>query len=245
MAAAFQDASCVYIVLEFVQGGPFDARLRDHGRVAPKAAAFYAAQVVLVLEVLHSQHYVYRDLKPANLVFDLKGYLKVCDFGLTKSVATGLCTTLCGTPDYMAPEILRKERYGIAVDWWALGVLLCEMLTGKTPFVADDPLATYHNILQHTIGRSLSDIQTTPKACVRALLTVAPTQRLGVLPNVRKHKFFKKINWKALLRRDVAPPHDPYVSSDADTSNFDEFEDSRSESHPCDFQGADPFADFS
>lgn len=242
LACAFHDEARVYLVLEFVQGGPFDTRLRGEGALSVGEASFYAAQIVLVLEYLHAIDYIYRDLKPDNLLFDMAGYVKLTDFGFAKK--TTFTKTLCGTPDYMAPEIIQRTGYGKAVDWWALGVVLCEMLTGSTPFVADSHDATYDAILKFK-PRWPSDLKGHGKAIVKSFITKSPDARLGA-GRIKGQPFFKAINWDQLIRRQLQAPHTPFVNFPDDTSNFDEYPDSKDPPVPlCIEQGEqDPFADF-
>mmetsp|Transcript_23359 Transcript_23359/g.69975 ORF Transcript_23359/g.69975 Transcript_23359/m.69975 type:complete len:310 (+) Transcript_23359:1-930(+) len=177
MAVAFDDSHYVYFVLEFVQGGPFDTRLRSEGLLKDDASAFYTAQIVHIFEYMHAKDYIYRDLKPDNLILDMTGYIKLADFGFAVYCTTQT-NTFCGTPDYLAPEIIEKNGYGKGVDWWALGIVLCEMLSGKTPFVADDPMETYKRILKNS-PRWPSALEGAGKAAVRRYLVKKPTERMG------------------------------------------------------------------
>ena len=139
---AFQDDKNLYLLLEYVIGGEFFSHLRKAGRFPNDTAKFYAAQITLVFEHLHSMMILYRDLKPENLLLDSDGNCKVTDFGFAKKVEYRTWT-LCGTPEYLAPEIILSKGHGKAVDWWALGILMYEMLAGYPPFYDEDPLGIY------------------------------------------------------------------------------------------------------
>ena len=134
------------MVLEFVQGGDLFSHLRNVGKLSIENGKFYAANVALTIEYMHSKGIVYRDLKPENLLLAHNGYLKLADFGLAK-VIENKTYTLCGTPEYLAPEMILNKGHDRAVDWWAYGVLLYEMLVGMEPFSSEDPTEVYHKIL--------------------------------------------------------------------------------------------------
>ena len=136
--------------MEFVSGGELFTYLRKEGRLPVKQACFYAAQVAIIFEYLHSKNVIYRDLKPENLLIDPKGYLKITDFGFAK-VVKGRTYTLCGTPEYLCPEILMNKGHGKGVDWWTLGVLIYEMIAGIDPFNDEDPMSIYRNILREKV----------------------------------------------------------------------------------------------
>ena len=222
MEGMAQDSRFLYIGMEFAAGGELYTYLRSIKKFPPPQACFYAAQVTLIFEHLHALNVVYRDLKPENIMLDCDGYLKLVDFGFAK-VVPERTYTLCGTPEYLAPEILHNHGHGKAVDWWTLGVLLYEMLTGVDPFNADDPMGIYENILKralHFPRRFDKDA----KSLVKHLLEPDLSKRFGNLKNgaldVKNHRFFDIINWKLIHQKGVLPPYKPAVKSVCDTSNF-------------------------
>ena len=150
MEGMTQDKRFLYIAMEYVAGGELFTYLRSVGKFSPNQACFYASHVTLMFEYLHSKNVIYRDLKPENLLIDPDGYLKLTDFGFAK-IVEGRTYTLCGTPEYLCPEILTNKGHGKGVDWWTLGILIYEMIAGIDPFNDDDPMAIYQNILRGVI----------------------------------------------------------------------------------------------
>lgn len=184
LAGTFQDARCLYMVFEFVVGGEFYTHLRNEKRLDSPSAKFYATQVILFLEYMHGQDVCYRDLKPENILLDKLGYIKVVDFGFSKKVAFKTYT-LCGTPEYMAPEIILSSGHGKGVDWWALGVLLFEMQVGQPPWIDGDenagPMGIYQQILSNRKVLYPKFIDPLAKTLIKALLEPDLTKRLGCL----------------------------------------------------------------
>ena len=163
---AFQDDKNLYLLLEYVIGGEFFSHLRKAGRFPNDTAKFYAAQITLVFEHLHSMMILYRDLKPENLLLDSDGNCKVTDFGFAKKVEYRTWT-LCGTPEYLAPEIILSKGHGKAVDWWASGILMYEMLAGYPPFYDEDPLGIYQKVRDIAMPRARARDARAPPARAR------------------------------------------------------------------------------
>lgn len=220
-----KDKSFLYMLFPYVVGGELFSYLRSSGRFNSSTTLFYTAEIVTALEYLHSLNVIYRDLKPENLMLDQEGHLKIIDFGFAKRV-TDRTWTLCGTPEYLAPEIIQSKGHNRAVDWWALGILIYEMLAGYPPFFDDNPFGIYEKILSGKIDwpRHVDQIA---KDLIKKLLVQDRNKRLGNLKNgtedVKRHRWFKSLDWEEVYQRQLKPPIVPKVSYEGDTRNFDNY----------------------
>ncbi|KAA0707789.1 Protein kinase C delta type [Triplophysa tibetana] len=218
----FQSKEHLFFVMEYLNGGDLMFHIQDKGRFDLFRATFYAAEIICGLQFLHSQGIIYRDLKLDNVMLEMNGHIKIADFGMCKEnmVGENRATTFCGTPDYIAPEILLGHKYTFSVDWWSFGVLVYEMLIGQSPFQGDDEDELFESIRMDA-PHFPRWITKESKDLLEKLFERDPTRRLGVVGNIRGHSFFKTINWPALERREVNPPFKPKVKSPNDCSNFD------------------------
>jgi len=233
---SFQDDRNLYLLMEYIIGGEFFSHLRKAGRFPNEIARFYAAQITTVFEHLHAENILYRDLKPENLLLDREGNCKVTDFGFAKKVEYRTWT-LCGTPEYLAPEIILSKGHGKAVDWWALGILMYEMLAGYPPFYDEDPLGIYQKILEGKI-KFPWHFDRHSKDLIKKLLTADLTKRLGNLKagaeDIKMHKWFimtmkgkeAQEYWNDVLNKEIPPPLTIEVESEEDTTNFEQYPDS-------------------
>ncbi|XP_066526781.1 protein kinase C, delta b isoform X2 [Hoplias malabaricus] len=218
----FQTKEHLFFVMEYLNGGDLMFHIQDKGRFDLYRATFYAAEIICGLQFLHSKGIIYRDLKLDNVMLDRDGHIKIADFGMCKENMLGenRATTFCGTPDYIAPEILLGQRYSFSVDWWSFGVLVYEMLIGQSPFQGDDEDELFESI-RMDVPHYPRWITKESKDLMEKLFERDPTRRLGVVGNIRGHAFFKTINWAALEKREVNPPFKPKVKAPNDCSNFD------------------------
>ncbi|XP_050994419.1 protein kinase C, eta, b [Labeo rohita] len=224
----FQTAERLFFVMEFVNGGDLMFHIQKCRRFDEPRARFYAAEVVSALMFLHSKGIIYRDLKLDNILLDRDGHCKLADFGMCKEdIRDGrLTSTFCGTPDYIAPEIILEELYGVSVDWWALGVLLYEMLSGHAPFEAETEDELFECILKDEIIYS-SWLSNEAEDILKGLLTRDPACRLGCIDRdggeeaITANPFFAGLDWERLNRREIKPPYTPRIDSIEDVNNFD------------------------
>jgi len=227
LMSTYQDDDEIDLLLELALGGELFSVLRERNRFEEGQSRFYAACVQSAFAYLHDKNIVYRDLKPENLLFDEFGYLKVVDFGFAKLV-TDRTWTLCGTPEYLAPEIITNKGHNRAVDWWAFGILIFEMLVGQPPFCADDPMEIYQKILRNKVTWP-AVVGKNAKELIARLLVAVPAQRLGSLKrghrDISQSLFFSKTDWAKMLKRQEPAPYVPTIKSRTDTSNFDDYED--------------------
>ncbi|KAK3116291.1 hypothetical protein LTR53_003481 [Teratosphaeriaceae sp. CCFEE 6253] len=225
---AFQDHEKLYLILEYAQGGELFHHLAMERMFSEEVAAFYMAEMVLALEHLHHNvRVIYRDLKPENCLLDAEGHLLLTDFGLSKVALEDdeRANSVLGTIEYMAPEVIQGQGYDFTVDWWSLGAIGFDLLTGSPPFGGNNHAKIQQNILKqklqlpYFLGPDAKDLLT-------RLLRKEPSKRLGGTNNkdlkaLKAHRFFRKIDWKKLERREVDPPIQPVITDPELAENFD------------------------
>jgi len=224
---AFQSKTKLYLVMDFYRGGELFFHLKHKRRFTEEEARLFVAEVGLALGHLHSLNFIYRDLKPENILMDEIGHVCLTDFGLSKDVDpdSPQSDTFCGTPEYLAPEILAGGGHGKAVDWWSLGILLYELTVGIPPFYSQNVNEMYHKI-QHGVLRFPPFLSEECKDLIVALLNRNPDARLGSsdddVEEIKRHGFFATMDWARLLRKEIVPPYTPKVKeNEADTSLFE------------------------
>lgn len=219
---AFQTPEKLYLIMDFVNGGHLLHHLRRETMFNEKQARFYIAEVILAIEHLHSLDIIHRDLKPENVLLSAQGHCVLTDFGFAKEnvVDPDSCSSFCGTLEYMAPEVIKKNRYGKAADWWSVGILLYDMLCGQPPFRHANDAQLYERIL---VGKLVIPKYFTNQceSLVRGLLQRDIKKRFTV-EKIKSHPFFKTINWTQLGNLEISPPFMPDVKKGAmDVTNFD------------------------
>jgi len=227
MNMAFQSRDKLYFVLDYCAGGELFFHLGKLGKFPEPRSRFYSAEIILAISYVHSLDIIYRDLKPENVLLDGSGHIRLTDFGLSKegiSSSSSGANSFCGTPEYLAPEILNRQGHGRGVDWWSLGALLYEMLTGLPPFYCQDRERLFEKIRKSELHYPAS-LSSTSKHLLRGLLTKDPTRRLGSGPKdaeeIKPHPFFASIDWDRLQKGQIAPPWTPTITGSQDTSQFD------------------------
>jgi len=265
---AFQDHEKLYLILEYGQGGELFTHLKTEKLFTEQTAAFYMAEMIIALTHLHDElGVVYRDLKPENCLLDAEGHLLLTDFGLSKvAVDSDGCDSILGTIEYMAPEVILGKKYGKAVDWWSLGALGYDLMTGSPPFRGPNKARIEHNIVHQKLSLPYF-LSPDAKDLLTRLLRKDPTKRLGYnmprdLETIKKHRFFRRIDWDKLSRRELTPPIQPVITDPELAENFDpeftemplspvvsrrgDFEDATHYGSPADAHTAnDPFRGFS
>ena len=226
---AFQDHEKLYLILEYAQGGELFHHLEAERMFSEDVAAFYMAEMVLALDHLHrTVGVIYRDLKPENCLLDHEGHLLLTDFGLSKVTLDdeSPCRSILGTPEYMAPEVIQGKEYGAAVDWWSLGALGYDLLTGSPPFTGNNNAKIQEKILKQKLSLPFY-LSPDAKDLLTRLLRKDPKKRLGYnmakdLQTIKNHRFFRKINWKELQAREAVPPIQPLVTDPELAENFNQ-----------------------
>uniref|UniRef100_A0AAZ3REB2 Protein kinase C n=1 Tax=Oncorhynchus tshawytscha TaxID=74940 RepID=A0AAZ3REB2_ONCTS len=225
----FQTKDRLFFVMEYVNGGDLMFQIQRSRKFDETRSRFYAAEVTSALMFLHQHGVIYRDLKLDNILLDAQGHCKLADFGMCKEgILNGVTTTtFCGTPDYIAPEILQELEYGPSVDWWALGVLMYEMMAGQPPFEADNEDDLFESILHDDV---LYPVWLSKEAVsiLKAFMTKSPNKRLGCVITqgleeaIKVHPFFKEMDWVLLEQKRVRPPFKPRIKTKKDVNNFDQ-----------------------
>ncbi|XP_034402701.1 cGMP-dependent protein kinase 1-like [Cyclopterus lumpus] len=241
----FRDSKYLYMLLEACLGGELWTLLRDRGSFDDGITRFYTGCVIEALAFLHSRGIIYRDLKPENIILDHRGYAKLVDFGFAKKVGLGKKTwTFCGTPEYVAPEIILNKGHDSSADCWSLGILVFELLSGSPPFSGSDPMKTYNIILKgidmiefpKKITKSAANL-------IKRLCRDNPSERLGNQKNgakdIQKHKWFEGFNWDGLRQGTIASPFTPAVDGPLDNRNFDYFPEDAEDPPPDEESGWD------
>lgn len=223
----YQDSLNCYMLMEFVVGGEIFSHLRRARYFTPDVARFYIASLILAIAELHSKRIIYRDLKPENLLIDSQGYIKITDFGFSKQlIDTDRTWTLCGTPEYLSPEVIQSRSQSFASDFWCLGILMYEMLVGHPPFFDSTPFGTYEKIIAAKIHFP-AHVDAGARDLISSLLTVDVSKRLGNLRgganDVMQHPWFHGVDWQSLLHRQLPAPFVPHQSHPSDSSNFDNY----------------------
>ncbi|KAI8372076.1 kinase-like domain-containing protein [Choanephora cucurbitarum] len=218
---AFQTNDRLYLILEYATGGELFTHMAAEHMFTEDTARFYLAELLLALEHIHGLGIVYRDLKPENCLLDGEGHVRLTDFGLSKvSIEGSRTNTVCGTAEYMAPEILLELNYDKSVDFWTFGILMHEMLTGYTPFRSGNKKKTLDAILKKKLQIPYY-ISADAKDLMIRLLRKNPNVRIG-LDKIKTHRFFRKIDWKELKNHNVVPPIIPVVTDPSLAENFDQ-----------------------
>ncbi|XP_026515813.1 protein kinase C zeta type isoform X1 [Terrapene carolina triunguis] len=232
--SCFQTTSRLFLVIEYVNGGDLMFHMQRQRKLPEEHARFYAAEICIALNFLHERGIIYRDLKLDNVLLDAEGHIKLTDYGMCKEgLGPGDTTsTFCGTPNYIAPEILRGEEYGFSVDWWALGVLMFEMMAGRSPFdiITDNPdMNTEDYLFQVILEKPIRIprfLSVKASHVLKGFLNKDPKERLGCqletgFSDIKSHTFFRSIDWDLLEKKQATPPFQPQITDDYGLDNFD------------------------
>jgi len=229
MHRAFQSDMKLYFVLDFLNGGELYFHLKKEGKFTENKARFYASEVILAVEHLHLKGIVYRDLKPENILLDEEGHIKLTDFGLSKTGMAGdtKSYSFCGTPEYLAPEIVSGKGHSKNVDWWSLGLLLYEMLSGSHPFKSKrkNRQEIFSQITDKPV-EMLPGFSEDAADIISKLLAISEDDRLGNsdtdAAEIKNHKFFEKVDWEKLEKKEITPPYKPCLDNSTDLRNIDQ-----------------------
>eukprot|EP01098_Paradermamoeba_levis_P004394 TRINITY_DN1891_c0_g4_i1.p1 TRINITY_DN1891_c0_g4~~TRINITY_DN1891_c0_g4_i1.p1 ORF type:complete len:452 (+),score=145.94 TRINITY_DN1891_c0_g4_i1:74-1429(+) len=219
---SFQSEDKLYFVMDYINGGELFFHLQKDRRFSEDRVRFYTAEIVCGLEYLHGMNVLYRDLKPENILLTADGHICMTDFGISKEGLTdeARTETFCGTPEYLAPEVLEGNGYGKPVDWWSLGTLMFEMLTGLPPFYDQDVQQMYAKIMKAKLSFP-EFVSADARNILEGLLERNPDKRLSDAKVIKAHPFFKNLDWNKLVAKEITPPYIPPVKGKEDTSMVD------------------------
>ena len=221
---AFQNESKLFLVQEFVQGGDLYFHLQESGKFTNERVKFYITELVLAIIFLHKKNMIYRDLKPENILLDKNGHIKLTDFGISKLLLSSSekAYTICGTSSYLAPEIMEGKGYNKPVDWWSLGCVMFEMLTGRYPYKVPDnnfgyfePKVVFSKKIK--FPKNFDDVT---KDLLLKLLEINPDKRIGD-DDIKNHQYFSDVNWDDVMNKKVNPPFVPELNDDMDLKYFE------------------------
>lgn len=238
----YSDERNAFMVMEFISGGEIGSKLKQAEVFSNERARFYIAQLVMCLQYLHTEHTIYRGVGTDNVLLEKDGYIKLVDFGFAKYLPPkededNKTYTLCGTPEYLAPEIVNAKGHGKGADWWAMGILVYEMLAGYPPFYAPEPFEIYQKVLKGEY-RTPNQFSEQATSLIKRLLHQDQVKRLGCsaggAEEIKKQKWFRGLDWAALYNKQLKAPEDsaPEFDENNPAANFDSYEDSNEESGP-------------
>mmetsp|Transcript_3102 Transcript_3102/g.9473 ORF Transcript_3102/g.9473 Transcript_3102/m.9473 type:complete len:461 (-) Transcript_3102:82-1464(-) len=204
---AFQTSQRIYLVMDFANGGELFFHMKKEQLMSEEVARFYGGEIILALEFLHSKGILHRDMKPENVLLDMDGHVMLTDFGLAKENFAGKAHSWCGTEDYMAPEVILREGYDEAADWWSFGALLYDMLVGEPPFMAkkNEGRAKYHERIVRAKFKLPQFLTHEAKSLLKGLMTRDPAKRLCTAEAVKRHRFFQNFSFRKLRQREIKP----------------------------------------
>eukprot|EP01101_Sappina_pedata_P008412 TRINITY_DN4647_c0_g1_i1.p1 TRINITY_DN4647_c0_g1~~TRINITY_DN4647_c0_g1_i1.p1 ORF type:complete len:420 (+),score=114.98 TRINITY_DN4647_c0_g1_i1:184-1260(+) len=225
--STFQDEANLYFVMEFVHGGELFSLIRKNRKLSDQVTKFYTCEIILAIEYVHSLGVAHRDLKPENIWIDKNGHVKLTDFGFAKYLGSNKTWTLCGTPEYIAPEIYLTRGHGKEVDWWSLGILIYEMLEGQPPFAlnGDDKKLLFEMIFKSKVPRK-DYFDPRAQDLIERLLVIQVANRIGTergAAEIKEHQWFSQVDWDSVYQRRISGPFVPTIKNEADTSNFVKF----------------------
>jgi len=224
----FTDPYNLYYLFEFLPGGPLKYYIKLNKNLPIEHAKFYIACLITVLDYLHKKNIIHRDIRPENILINNNGYLKLAEFNFSKKINNKLTYTICGSPEYYSPEMINKAGYNKCIDFWQIGILLYEIITGATPFVDTDPVKIYKKINKGKINFP-KNINKNAKMIIKQFLNIDKNKRLGCtkkgIYEIIENPFFKDFDWEGLLHRKLEPPFIPNISKFSDIVRFKRFED--------------------